>query len=68
MTIDLTEVVERDDLAPGQRLHMIAELLAEGVCRRRADALRFGETPQHQERAPDGLELFETVRLDRPVV
>ena len=31
MTIDLDEAVERDDLAPTKRLHIIAELLAEGV-------------------------------------
>ncbi len=38
MTIGPTEVVERDDIAPTKRLHIIAELLAEGVRRKRADA------------------------------
>jgi hypothetical protein len=67
MTIDSTEVVERDDLAPTKRLDMIAAILAEGVRRRRADACRMGENPQHQEREADGLESFEPVRLDRPL-
>lgn len=67
MTIDPTEVVERDDLAPTKRLHIIAELLAEGVRRKRADACRMGENPQHQERETTQLESFEPVRLDRPL-
>ena len=41
--------------------------LAEGVRRKRADASRMGENPQHQEREVDGLESFEPVRLDRPL-
>lgn len=67
MTIDPDEAVERDDLAPTKRLQIIAELLAEGVRRKRADACRMGENPQHQEREADGLESFEPVRLDRPL-
>jgi len=67
MTIYPTEVVERDDLAPTKRLHIIAELLAEGVRRKRADACRMGENPQHQERETTRLESFEPVRLDRPL-
>jgi len=66
MTIDLDEVVERDDLAPAPRLHIIAALLAEGVRRKRADACRMGENPPHQERERKGLELSEPVRPDRP--
>lgn len=67
MTIDPDEAVERVDLAPTKRLHIIAELLAEGVRRKRYDACRMGENPQHQEREADGLEPFEPVRLDRPL-
>lgn len=67
MTIGPTEVVERDDLAPTKRLHIIADLLAEGVRRQRADARRMGENPQHQEREATRLESFEPVRLDRPL-
>ncbi|MCC6427949.1 MAG: hypothetical protein IT435_14155 [Phycisphaerales bacterium] len=67
MTIDPTEMVERDNLAPTQRLHIIAALLAEGVRRKRTDASRMGENPQDQEREADGLEPFEPVRLDRPL-
>jgi len=71
MTIDPTEAVERDDLAPPhltptKRLHIIAELLAEGVRRQRDDLRRMGEIGQHPEREADGLEPFEPVRLDRP--
>jgi len=66
MTIDPNEVVERDDLAPTKRLHIIAGLLAEGVRRRREDARRMGELSPHQEREREGLELFEPVRPDRP--
>lgn len=67
MTTDPNEVVERDDLAPTKRLHIIAELMAEGIRRQRADARRMGENPQHQEREAYGLESFEPVRLDRPL-
>ncbi len=67
MTIDPDELVERDDLAPTKRLHIIAELLAEGIRRQRTDVRRMGENPQHQERERDGLESFEPVRLDRPL-
>lgn len=67
MMIDSDRVVERDDLAPTKRLHIIAELLAEGIRRQRADVRRMGENPQHQEREADGLEPFEPVRLDRPL-
>lgn len=66
MTIDPDEAVERDDFAPTKRLLIIADLLAEGVRRKRADACRMGENPQHQEREADGLESFEPVRLDPP--
>lgn len=67
MTIDPDETVEHDDLAPAQRLHIIAALLAEGLRRKRADACRMGENPQHQQREGDALESFEPVRLDRPL-
>lgn len=67
MTIDPDAAVERDDLAPTKRLHIIAELLAEGIRRQRADIRRMGENPPHQEREADGLESFEPVRLDRPL-
>lgn len=67
MTNAPNDVVERDDLAPAQRLHIIAALLAEGMRRKRADTCRMGENPQHQEREADGLESFESVRLDRPL-
>ncbi len=67
MTIDPSEAVERDDLAPTKRLHIIAALLAEGVRRRRADACRMGANPPHQEREANGLELVEAARLDRPL-
>jgi hypothetical protein len=66
MTIDLDEGTERDDLAPIERLHIIAELLAQGVRRQRADACRMGEIPQHQEREESGLEPSGQARLDRP--
>ena len=66
MTTDPDEAVERDDLAPTKRLHIIAELLAEGVRRQRDDLRRMGEIGQHPEREADGLEPFEPVRLDRP--
>lgn len=67
MTIEPSDVVERDDLAPAQRLHIIAALLAEGMRRKRADACRMGENPQHQEREGDALESFVPVCLDRPL-
>jgi hypothetical protein len=67
MTIDLDDGAERDDLAPAQRLHIIAAFLVEGLRRKRADARRMGQIPQHQEREADGLETFEPVRLDRPL-
>jgi hypothetical protein len=67
MTIDLDEAVERDDLAPTKRLHIIAALLAEGVRRWRADVRRMGENPPRQEREANGLELVEAARLDRPL-
>ncbi len=69
MTIDPDEQVERDDLAPTERLHIIAELLAEGIRRQRADARRMAEvadSPPHPEREADGLEPSQPVRLDRP--
>ncbi len=67
MTTDLDDKVERDDLAPTKRLHIIAELLAEGIRRQRADARRMGENPPRLEREADGLELVEVARLDRPL-
>lgn len=76
MTIDLDEGAERDDLAPhhpltpARRLRNIAEILAEGVRRRREDARRTGESGDilaPSEREEDGLELSEPVRLDRPL-
>ena len=67
MTNGPDEAVERDDLAPIKRLHMLAELLAEGIRRQRTDACRMGENPQHPERENDALESFEPVRLDRPL-
>lgn len=73
MTIDLDEGAERDDLAlltPTKRLHIIAQILADGVRRRREDARRMGtcgDIPQHPEREDSGLEPFGPVRLDRPL-
>lgn len=66
MTIDPDEVDERDDLAPTERLHIIAELFAEGIRRQRKDASRMGESLPHPEREADGLEPSHSVRLDRP--
>lgn len=51
---------------PTERLHIIAELLAEGIRRLRADACRMGDGPPHPEREGDGLEPSQPVRLDRP--
>ncbi len=49
MTIDLQDQVERDHLAPAQRLHVIADILADGVRRLRGDARHIGEgLPQHE--------------------
>ncbi|MBN8644036.1 MAG: hypothetical protein J0L61_02205 [Planctomycetes bacterium] len=62
MTIDLDEGAERDDLAlltPTKRLHAIAQILAEGIRRRREDARRMGESGDISlpaEREEDGLE------------
>ncbi|MBX3363945.1 MAG: hypothetical protein KF866_04195 [Phycisphaeraceae bacterium] len=70
MTIDHDEQVERDDLAPARRLHIIAEILAEGVRRRREDARRRGDPSDilaPPEREEDGLEPSGPVRLDRPL-
>lgn len=75
MTIDHAEAVERDDLAPhhlltpARRLRIIAEILAEGVRRRRQDARRMGDLGDiapPPEREESGLELSGPVRLDRP--
>lgn len=75
MTIDHAEAVERDDLAPhhpltpARRLRIIAEILAEGVRRRREDARRMGEPGRilgPSEREESGLEPSGPVRLDRP--
>jgi len=66
MTSDPEDTVERDDLAPIQRLHLLAEMLAESVQRQRADARRSGNTPQHPQTSPEALELLEQVCLDRP--
>ena len=53
---------ERDELAPSERLHVIADIFAKGVLRMRADARRMGELPQHQERETTSLALLEPVR------
>lgn len=69
MTIDHDERAERDDLAlltPTKRLHSIAEILAQGVRRKQADARRIGGITPHREREREGLELSEPVRPDRP--
>lgn len=66
MMIDHDDMVERDDLAPAERLHIIAELLAAGVRRRRDDARRMGGFSSSAESERDGLELSEPVRPDRP--
>jgi hypothetical protein len=73
MTIDLDERPERDDLAlltPTKRLHIIAQVLAHGVRRRREDARRMGpigDISQHPEREDSGLEPFGPARPDRPL-
>lgn len=76
MTIDLDEGAERDDLArphlltPTKRLHIIAQILTNGIRRQRADARRMGEPGDisaPSEREKDGLELVGPVRLDRPL-
>lgn len=67
MTTDAHEQVERDDLAPTQRLHIIAKILADGVRRQRLDIARAGLTETHQEREAPRVEPFEPVRLDRPL-
>ncbi|MCL4222472.1 MAG: hypothetical protein KJZ65_14010 [Phycisphaerales bacterium] len=76
MTIDHAEAVERDDLAPhhpltpARRLRIIAEILAEGVRRRREDARRMGDSGDISlppEREESGLELLGPARLDRPL-
>lgn len=66
MTIDQDDMVERDDLAPAERLHNIAEILAAGVRRRREDSRRLGELSPSAESERDGLELSEPVRPDGP--
>ncbi len=74
MTIDLDEGAERDDLAhaklltPTKRLHIIAQILAAGIHRRREDARRMGESGDisvPSEREEDALEPSGQVRLDR---
>lgn len=76
MTIDHAEAVERDDLAPhhlltpARRLRIIAEILAEGVRRRRRDARRMGDSQDISlppKREESGLELSGPARLDRPL-
>lgn len=75
MTSDLDEGAERDDLALAHlltstnRLHTIAEILANGIRRRREDARRRGESGNisaPSEREEDGLEPLGPIRLDRP--
>lgn len=66
MTIDLDGRVERDDLAPTQRIAIIAEILAAGVRRRRDEARRMGEFSHHRETGGEGLELSGQARPDRP--
>ncbi|MGD9791722.1 MAG: hypothetical protein AB7K52_15190 [Phycisphaerales bacterium] len=76
MTIDLDEGAERDDLArphlltPTKRLHTIAQILADGIRRRREDARRMGESGDISlpaEREEDGLEPSGPARPDRPL-
>jgi len=62
MTIDPEDQVERDDLAPIDRLHAVAAILADGVRRRRADAWLIGDGPPHQEGEATSLALLEPVR------
>lgn len=76
MTIDLDEGAERDDLAPPhlltptRRLHIISQILADGIRRRREDARRLGpigDISAPSEREEDGLEPSGPARLDRPL-
>ncbi len=62
MLIDPSPGDERDDLAPSERLHVIADIFAKGVQRVRADARRTGESSQHQEKEATSLALLEPVR------
>lgn len=66
MTTDHDDRVERGDLAPTQRIAIIAEILAAGIRRRRDDARRMGGFVPHQETKRDGLELSGQARPDRP--
>lgn len=72
MTIDLDERAEHDDLThphlltPTKGLHTIAQILANGIHRRREDDRRMGESvdisaPSERER--DGLEPSGSARL-----
>lgn len=56
--------IERDDLAPTQRLMAIASLLARGIERQRDDGRRRGELSSDPERSEDGLELSQPARPD----
>lgn len=56
--------IERDDLAPTQRLMAIASLLAHGIERQRDDVRRRGELSDDPERSKDGLELSQPARPD----
>jgi len=66
MLIDPSTGGERDDLAPPERLHVIADILAKGVQRVRDNARRLGlkegESSQHQEKETTSLALLEPVR------
>jgi len=62
MLIDPSAGDERDDLAPSERLQVIADIFAKGVQRVRADARRTGESSLHQERETTSLALLEPVR------
>jgi hypothetical protein len=66
MMTDSDERVKRDDLAPGKRLHIIADLLASGIRRQRADSRRLGEASMQSESERDRLELSEPAALDGP--
>ena len=64
MTIDHDYTIERDDLAPTQRLMAIASILARGIERQRDDVRRRGDLLPDPERSEDGLELSQPARPD----
>ena len=67
MNHELDSSIERDDLAPTQRLMAIASLLARGIERQRDDVRRRGDLAPDPERSEDGLELSQPARLDEAV-